>query len=346
VTASPTLSEVLSSTPNARFAGVIDALSDQSPGPAGENLVSNEDSYPRVVAEIKRLCPGDGVYLGVGPDQNFTLIAAARPKLALVMDYRRRNLLLHLVHKAFFALSSSRVDYLSVITARKPEVEAQPDLNELVNAFLNAPLDRAWLAEATENVKRVLEPLKVVAGREWKDLATIQAKLAGPGLNARFLALKMYPTLGQLIQTQTPDRNGQPGHFLGSERAFKVVLDLQTTDRVIPFVGDFGQTARLIRLGDWLRSHALKVGLIYLSDVEFFLMRSGRYPAFVRGLEQIPWSDGALLVRASTREIAHPDRVEGDSSTTSVHRVANVLSQFRKGRLTTVDELFSIEPAS
>ncbi len=36
------------------------------------------------------------------------------------MDYRRRNLLLHLVHKALFMLSLDRVAYLSRLTARTP----------------------------------------------------------------------------------------------------------------------------------------------------------------------------------------------------------------------------------
>ena len=52
----------------------------------------------------RRVAPG-GVYLGVGPDQNFTYIAHARPDLSLIVDYRRRNALLHLLHKALFGLA-------------------------------------------------------------------------------------------------------------------------------------------------------------------------------------------------------------------------------------------------
>src|SRR5215471_11329030 len=44
-----------------------------------ENFVSNERSFQHVIPELKkRISPG-GIYLGVGPEQNFTYIAAIRP---------------------------------------------------------------------------------------------------------------------------------------------------------------------------------------------------------------------------------------------------------------------------
>ena len=50
------------------------------------------------------------MYLGVGPDQNFSYIAHVRPSLAILIDIRRDNLLLHLLFKALFAEARSRVD--------------------------------------------------------------------------------------------------------------------------------------------------------------------------------------------------------------------------------------------
>jgi hypothetical protein len=35
--------------------------------------------------------PG-GVYIGVGPEQNFTYIAALRPRIAFIVDIRRQNI--------------------------------------------------------------------------------------------------------------------------------------------------------------------------------------------------------------------------------------------------------------
>ena len=44
--------------------------------------------------------------MGVGPEQNFTYIAALKPKMVFIVDIRRGNLDLHLMYKALFEMSS------------------------------------------------------------------------------------------------------------------------------------------------------------------------------------------------------------------------------------------------
>src|SRR5437870_10445569 len=46
-----------------------------------DNFVSNETAFQYVLNGLKKTKTG-GVYLGVGPDQNFTYIVNMRPKLA------------------------------------------------------------------------------------------------------------------------------------------------------------------------------------------------------------------------------------------------------------------------
>src|SRR5690242_15120926 len=63
-------------------------LMTESSEPGGyfrsDNLTSNELLFQHVIPElVKRTRPGD-VYLGVGPEQNFTYIAAVRPSLAVI----------------------------------------------------------------------------------------------------------------------------------------------------------------------------------------------------------------------------------------------------------------------
>jgi hypothetical protein len=41
--------------------------------------VSNEDTFQFIVPDLQRLVKPGGVYVGVGPDQNFTYIAALKP---------------------------------------------------------------------------------------------------------------------------------------------------------------------------------------------------------------------------------------------------------------------------
>src|SRR5262245_57214835 len=51
-----------------------------------DNFVSNETSFQHVIPELRRKTKPGGVYIGVGPDQNFTYIVALKPKLAFVVD--------------------------------------------------------------------------------------------------------------------------------------------------------------------------------------------------------------------------------------------------------------------
>ena len=53
------------------------------------------------------------------PEQNFTYIAALKPKMAFIIDIRRGNLQLHLMYKALFELSSDRADFIFRLFSRK-----------------------------------------------------------------------------------------------------------------------------------------------------------------------------------------------------------------------------------
>ena len=58
------------------------------------------------------------MYLGVGPEQNFTYITAVRPRMAFILDIRRGNLQEHLLYKALFELSADRAEFLSRLFSR------------------------------------------------------------------------------------------------------------------------------------------------------------------------------------------------------------------------------------
>src|SRR6185436_11567224 len=62
--------------------------------------------------------PRGGVYLGVGPEQNFTYIARVRPEYAFIVDIRRENLLQHLLFASLFARADDPGDYLCLLFSR------------------------------------------------------------------------------------------------------------------------------------------------------------------------------------------------------------------------------------
>src|SRR5262245_59283757 len=73
-----------------------------------ENLVSNEARFQSVIPTLTKTAIAGRVYLGVGPEQNFTYMAAVRPKMAFIVDLRRGNFDLQLIYKAIFELSADR----------------------------------------------------------------------------------------------------------------------------------------------------------------------------------------------------------------------------------------------
>ena len=94
-----------------------------------DNLLSNESRLQFVIPQlVDSVMPG-GAYLGVGPEQNFTYIAALQPDVAFIVDIRRGNLQLHLMYKALFELSSDRIDFISRLFSKpRPESLRPPRL--------------------------------------------------------------------------------------------------------------------------------------------------------------------------------------------------------------------------
>src|SRR3954468_19007737 len=83
-----------------------------------DNFVSNESSYQWVIPDLLRTTKSSGVYLGVGPDQNFTYLVALKPKISFIFDIRRQNMLTQLMYKSLIEQSNDRADFLARLFAR------------------------------------------------------------------------------------------------------------------------------------------------------------------------------------------------------------------------------------
>ena len=78
----PVLAQSLPTTlSDKEFWAIVDGFSEAGGTFASDNIISNEIAFQHVLPELKRTGQ-EGVYLGVGPEQNFTYIAAIRPKMA------------------------------------------------------------------------------------------------------------------------------------------------------------------------------------------------------------------------------------------------------------------------
>src|SRR5947207_541152 len=140
------------------FWQLVTDLSEPGGSFISDNFVSNERTFQRVVPELRRTAGPRGVYLGVGPDQNFTYIAALEPRMAFIIDIRRQNMLLHLMYKALIELSATRAEFLSRLFSRRQPagVEHAATTRALLDAYAVAVPDDMLFAR---NVRFVSDHL-------------------------------------------------------------------------------------------------------------------------------------------------------------------------------------------
>ena len=142
------------------FWGLVNALSE-SGGRFQQQFMSNEDSFQYVISDLKKNTRKDGVYIGVGSEQNFTYIAAIQPKVSFIVDIRRDNLLEHLMYKVIFEVSKDRADFLSTLFSRKRPDNLDPNATAkaLFDAFESVEPDTALF---DRNVRGIIDRLVTI----------------------------------------------------------------------------------------------------------------------------------------------------------------------------------------
>src|SRR5262245_45969781 len=123
-----------------------------------ENFLSNELGFQYVIPALKELTKPGGVYMGVGPEQNFTYIVAVEPKMAFITDIRRQNMLELMMYKAFFELSPDRAAFMSRLFARKrpPGLTAESTAEELFTSLRDVQPDPLLFRQNLAEVKNGL----------------------------------------------------------------------------------------------------------------------------------------------------------------------------------------------
>ena len=262
-----------------------------------DNLTSNETGFLRVVPDlVSRTKPGQ-VYLGVGPEQNFSYIAATRPALAIIFDIRRGNLLVQLMYKAIFELTRDRGDFVSMLFSRpRPEkLSADSSVTDLFAAFGPVGGDEALYER---NLKAILDRLVKFHGlpltpREQDGLARIYRVFFDRGA-----AIRLSPTYVDLM-TATDDA-GVFRSYLASSASFAILRELEANNLLVPVVGDFAGPRAIRSVGGYLKSHGATVSAFYLSNVEQYLYQDGKWPAFCRNVATLPLDGTSTFIRSTS----------------------------------------------
>src|SRR5215471_14164732 len=123
-----------------------------------ENYLSNEISFQNVVEPLRATAKAGEVYLGVGPEQNFTYIAALRPKMAFIVDVRCGNMREHLLYKALFEMSDNRVDFLSrLFSLKRPAgLNNNAPTSEIFAALAKLQPDQTYFDKNVQEIEDLL----------------------------------------------------------------------------------------------------------------------------------------------------------------------------------------------
>jgi hypothetical protein len=285
-------------------------LSEELSEPGGtfrsDNLLSNEIGFPSVIGDlVARTKPG-GVYMGVGPEQNFHYIVAIKPRMVFITDIRRGNLHLQLMYKALFELSADRAEFVSRLFSKpKPAgLDAKTSVRDLMNAYFEAMSAEEPVYKA--NLQAIYEQLEKKHGfpLSAEDRAGIEYVyrnfyLYGPGItySSSQSGQPGGRTPYHALMT-APDASNTARSYLATEESFQFLKELHAKNLIVPVVGNFGGPKAIRAVGKYVRDHGAIVTAFYLSNVEQYLTQDGLLTTFCANVATLPLDDASTFIRS------------------------------------------------
>src|SRR5437667_2119853 len=274
-----------------------------------DNFVSNETMFQYVIPELKKTTKHDGVYMGVGPDQNFTYIVALQPKIAFIVDIRRQNMLHHLMYKALIELSEDRAEFLSRLFSRKrpSNVDTSSGIGALFDALSPIQPDQQMFDENLSAIKdRLIKEhgFKLTSEDETTLAYIFRAfYVGGPDLGYSNVAIqprsggpRLLPSYEELMIDT--DENGQQRSFIATEENFLTLQQFEKDNLIVPLVGNFAGSTALRSVGSYLREHNTLISALYTSNVEQYLfMTSEDWKNFYTNVSTLPLDSKSTFIR-------------------------------------------------
>jgi hypothetical protein len=342
---------------DAAFWKMIEDFSEPGGTFTSENFSSNERGYQNLMPKLQSIVKPGGVYLGVGPEQNFQYIAGLRPKIAFIIDIRRQNLIQHLMYKAAFEMSANRADFLSVIfSRRRPEgLNENSTPAELFDAYLGTPKDVSLAETNRKAIKELLMQRHGFLLSKEDELTLDHVFNVFSAFGATLNYSSNIDGLGQPRQTRGGNNNvfyadlmvlldekGLNRSYLASEETYRFLKDLQEKNLLIPIVGNFGGEKAIRSVGQYLKDHGGTVGAFYLSNVEQYLFRppQGGLPIhtqFYENVATLPLDESSTFIRSGNAP------VQGRGGLTPMmSSMLRILEEFRAGRVSSQFDVLSL----
>ena len=300
-----------------------------------ENYLSNERSYQDPIPSLIKLAKLGGIYLGVGPEQNFTYIAALRPALAFIVDIRRQNMLEMLMYKGLFAMAPNRAEFVSMLFSRKPSSRQAETATaeQLFSACERAAPDQAFF---DSNLKRIKAQLHLSRDDE-KIVEQVYRVFFAIGPDLSYSSTDSYAPSGPSytnLMTLT-DANGRNWSYLASEENFRFVKEMQRRNLIVPLVGDFAGPKAIRSVARYATDHRATVSAFYLSNVEMYILPSQQWKTFCANVASLPVDESSMFIRFLLGRNALPFSGYGfgPRNVSVISPMIDVLTGVRKGYL-------------
>jgi hypothetical protein len=273
-----------------------------------DNLLSNERWFQHVLPSLVQRAKQDRVYVGVGPEQNFTYIVALKPKMAFIVDVRRGNFDFHLMYKALFEMSADRAEFVSRLFSRpRPEgVTAKSTAEDIFAAIAN---EQATDTLYSRNMRAIVNHLTKVHQFQLSSADILRMQhiynavyVYGPSIQYSTTTnagrrITREPTYAELMKAV--DQGGFEHSFLATEDAFLWMKKFETENRLVPLMGDFAGPKALRAVGQYLSERHATVAAFYLSNVEEYLKQDGKQTTFCENASTLPIDDTSTFIRSS-----------------------------------------------
>jgi hypothetical protein len=327
-----------------------------------DNFVSNETTFQYVIPELEKSHPAGGVYLGVGPDQNFTYIVALKPRIAIISDIRRQNMIEHLMYKAVIEMSPTRAEFLSLLFSR-PRPAGLADTTgapALLQAYLAAPADSILYRKNLAAIKDHLigKHKFALTPDDLASLAYVYDAFfgGGPDLNysfsigrqgrAGYFGRRM-PSYAELMAET--DALGMHRSYLATEGNYRILRELEMNNLIVPIVGDFAGDKALRAVGAYLKQHNATVTAFYTSNVEQYLFQQADdWKHFFGNVATLPLDPKSTFIRAVFNYMGFRDPVSGvpgPRSTTMLSPIQDVLKAVDGGKIQTYYDVIQLSTA-
>ena len=325
--------------PDAAFWRMVTGFSEEA-GSFRFQYMSNEREFAALIPELKKSTKPGGVYLGVGPEQNFSYIAALRPRMAFIFDIRRENMLEHLIYKALFEMSLNRVEFISRMFSRRTPagLSDKSTVSALFQAFGRVPGDAQLFTQNLQAMKdHLMKDRRFFLSRQdQSDIEGVYRTFfdAGPGVpypGGNFGGFYGGSYADLMMAT---DDDGQPRSYLASEDNFQFLREMERKNLIVPLVGNFAGTKAIRAAAGYLKEHQAIVTTFYTSNVEQYLFDQGDdWQRFYTNLATLPVDSYSSLIRSS--HFAPGARLRRVPSNYVMLRcsIADLVKAFQEGRI-------------